>query len=139
MKLTSVCIQTVSNPLACLAQYIFLKSCSITDHKSFIGQQQVSSHTSAPSGVLKIFNICTLMFILLKGWTLEQQKLVCFLCFSYTILKLYCKSVHVVLFKTIFLAFTSKNWTNFASSSFFSSYFELVTLSFDLDGVIHIV
>lgn len=54
--------QTVSNPLACMAQYIFLKSCSITDDKSFMCQKQVSSHTSAPSGVLYslILGLCDL-------------------------------------------------------------------------------
>lgn len=39
----------------CMAQYSFLKSCSITDDKSCIGQQQVSWHTFASSDVLHSF------------------------------------------------------------------------------------
>lgn len=64
---TSVCSHPVAYPLACMAQYIFLKSCSIMDNKSCIGQQQVSSHTFASSDVLYSFKMCALMFILL--WT----------------------------------------------------------------------
>lgn len=39
----------------CMAQYIFLKSCSITDDKSCIGQQQASRHTLASSDLLHSF------------------------------------------------------------------------------------